>query len=44
MIGQIRARKCNKMPTSSKARGVDFAPGPRISIPASGHDRPRLKA
>jgi hypothetical protein len=44
MIGQIRARKSNKMPPSSKARGVDFAPDPRISIPASGHDRPRLKA
>jgi hypothetical protein len=44
MIGQIRARKCNKMRSSSKARDVDFAPGPRISIPDSGHDRPRLKA
>ena len=27
-----------------KTRAVDFAPDPRISIPASGHDRPRLKA
>jgi len=44
MIGQIRAKKCNKMPSISKARGVDFAPGPHISLPASGRDRPRLKA
>src|ERR1700722_15504486 len=44
MIGQIRARKCNKMPSNSKARGADFALGPRISIPANGHDRARLKA
>jgi len=43
MIGQIRARKRNKC---QRAQGSYqwFAPGPRISIPASGYIRPHLKA
>jgi hypothetical protein len=43
-FAEHRARKCNKMPSISKARGVDFALGPHISLPARGRYRPRLKA